>query len=104
MRDDLAFSRQLPRTCRSLTTATTGSERVVPGKQQPSGLGSPLSARLARSAASHWPFGIVLVAAVVVRVVVILGYPPILWFSDSYSYVQDAIAHVPDEILQNGYP
>jgi hypothetical protein len=104
MRADLAFFRQLPRPSRSLTNATTGSERVVPEEQQPSGQGSPLPARLARSAASHWPFGIVLLAAVVVRVVVILGYPPILWFSDSYSYIQDAIAHVPDKIRQNGYP
>jgi hypothetical protein len=87
-----------------LTNATTGSERVVPGQQQPPGRGSPLPARLARSAASHWPFGLVLLAAVVVRIVVILGYPPILWFNDSYNYIQDAVTHIPDEIRQNGYP
>ena len=39
-----------------------------------------------------------------VRLIVILGYPPILWFSDSYNYIQDAIAHVPDEVRPNGYP
>jgi hypothetical protein len=87
-----------------LTNATTGSERVIPGEQQPAGQGSPLLARLVPSVASHWPFGIVLLVAVVVRIVVILGYPPILWFSDSYSYIQDAITHVPDVIRQNGYP
>jgi hypothetical protein len=28
----------------------------------------------------------------------------VLWFTDSYNYIQDAITHVPDEVRPNGYP
>jgi hypothetical protein len=53
---------------------------------------------------THWQFGIVVLAAIAVRVIVILGYPPILWFNDSYNYLYDAVTHIPDEIRPNGYP
>jgi hypothetical protein len=87
-----------------LTNATTGSERIVPGQQPPAGQRSPLLTRLVRPAVTHWQFGLVVLAAVAMRIVVILGYPPILWFSDSYNYLQDAVTHVPDEVRPNGYP
>jgi hypothetical protein len=87
-----------------LTNATTGSDRVVPGQQPPAGQRSPLVRRLIRPAVTHWQFGLVMLVAIVVRVVVVLGYPPILWFSDSYNYIQDAVTHVPDEVRPNGYP
>jgi hypothetical protein len=87
-----------------LTNATTGSERIVPGQQPPAGQRSPLITRLVRPAVTHWQFGLVVLAAVAVRIVVILGYPPILFFSDSYNYLQDAVTHVPDEVRPNGYP
>jgi hypothetical protein len=53
---------------------------------------------------AHWQFGLVVVAALAVRVVVVLGYPPILWFSDSYNYLYDAVTHIPDQVRPNGYP
>jgi hypothetical protein len=53
---------------------------------------------------AHWQFGLVVVAALAMRIVVILGYPPILWFNDSYSYIQDAVTHTPDVARPNGYP
>jgi hypothetical protein len=87
-----------------LTNATTGSERVVPGQQPPAGERSPLLARLARPAVQHWQFGLVVLAAVAVRIIVVIGYPPILWFNDSYNYIQDALTHIPDEVRPNGYP
>ena len=87
-----------------MTNATTGSERIVPGQQPPAGQRSPLVTRLVRPAVTHWQFGLVVLAAVAMRIVVILGYPPILWFSDSYNYLQDAVTHVPDEVRPNGYP
>jgi hypothetical protein len=87
-----------------LTNATTGSERVVPGQQPPAGERSALLARLVRPAVRHWQFGLVVLAAVAMRVIVVIGYPPILWFNDSYNYIQDAITHVPDEVRPNGYP
>jgi hypothetical protein len=87
-----------------LTNATTGSERVVPGQPPPGGQRDPLLARLVRPAVTHWQFSLVVLAAIVVRIVVILGYPPILWFNDSYNYIYDAITHIPDEVRPNGYP
>jgi hypothetical protein len=86
-----------------LSNTTTGSDRVVPGQQPPEEQGSRL-ARLTRPAVTHWQFTIVAAAAIVMRIVVILGYPPILWFNDSYNYVYDAVTHIPDEVRPNGYP
>jgi len=86
-----------------LSNTTTGSDRVVHGQQPPEEQGSRL-ARFTRSAVRHWQFGVVLAAAIVVRITVILGYPPILWFNDSYNYVYDAVTHIPDTIRPNGYP
>ena len=86
-----------------MSNATTGSDRVVPGQQPPEERVSRLT-RLTRPAVTHWQFSIVLLAAIVVRIIVILGYPPILWFSDSYNYIQDAVTHTPDVVRPNGYP
>ncbi len=86
-----------------MSNATTGSDRVVPGQQPPEERDA-LLARLTRPAVTHWQFGIVLATAIVVRIIVILGYPPILWFNDSYNYLSDAVTHVPDRIRPNGYP
>lgn len=86
-----------------MTNATTGSERVVPD-QQPAGERNLLQARLIRPALAHWQFGLVLVAAIAARIVVVLGYPPLLWFSDSYNYLYDAVTHIPDQVRPNGYP
>jgi hypothetical protein len=87
-----------------LTNATTGSERVVPEQQPPAGERYPLPARLVRPLVAHWQFGLVVLAAIAMRAIVILGYPPILWFNDSYNYIQDALMRVPDEVRPNGYP
>jgi hypothetical protein len=61
-------------------------------------------ALLERALRPHWQFGIVLLAAVVIRIIVTLGYPPILWFNDSYNYVADAAALTPDLVRPDGYP
>jgi hypothetical protein len=87
-----------------LTNATTGSERIVPGQEPPAEARSPLFARLTRPAVVHWQFTIVAVAAIAVRVLVVLAYQPILWFNDSYNYLFDAVYHIPDEVRPNGYP
>ena len=77
-----------------MSNATTGSDRVVPGQQPPEPRDSRL-ARFTRPAVTHWQFAIVLAAAIVVRIIVILGYPPILWFNDSYNYLYDAVTSYP---------
>ena len=87
-----------------MTNTTTGSELVAPGQQPPAEERAPLLARLIRPVVTHWQFAIVAAVAVVVRIVVVLGYPPILWFNDSYNYIFDALSHVPDEVRPNGYP
>jgi hypothetical protein len=87
-----------------LSNATTGSDRVVPGQQPPAEERSSRLTRLARPAVTHWQFTIVLLAATVVRIIVILGYPPTFWFNDSYNYLYDAITHIPDQVRPNGYP
>ena len=87
-----------------MADTATGSERVVPGQQPSAGKRSPLPAWLARSARSHWQFMVVVAAAIVMRVIVVLGYPPIFWFNDSYNYIYDAVTHIPDEVRPNGYP
>jgi hypothetical protein len=87
-----------------LSNATTGSDRIIPGEQPPEEERVPRLARLARPAVTHRQFTVVLAAAVVVRIIVILGYPPILWFNDSYNYVYDAVKSTPDAIRPNGYP
>src|SRR5438046_1682844 len=80
----------------SMPNPSTGSGRVIPDQQPPREERGPRLARLTRPAVTHWQFTIVLAAAVVIRIIVILGYPPILWFNDSYNYIYDAVTHIPD--------
>ncbi len=87
-----------------MSNATTGSDRVIPDQQPPEQERGSRLTRLTRPVVTHWQFTIVLVAAVVMRIVVIFGYPPILWFNDSYNYIVDAVTHVPDRVRPNGYP
>jgi hypothetical protein len=87
-----------------LSNTTTGSDRVVPGQQPPEERRASRLTRLTGSVAAHWQFAIVVAVAVLMRIIVVLGYPPILWFDDSYNYVYDAFTHHPDVIRANGYP
>ena len=57
-----------------------------------------------RGLAAHWQFSVVLAVAVALRCVVMLGYRPILWYSDSYNYIADAVDHIPDVMRSSGYP
>jgi hypothetical protein len=87
-----------------LTNATTGSERIVPGQEPLAATRSQLLARLTRPVVTHWQFTVVTLAAVAVRILVMIAYPPILWFNDSYNYLYDAVYHIPDQVRPNGYP
>jgi hypothetical protein len=57
-----------------------------------------------RATRGHGPFAAVVGLAVLLRLAVVLGYPPILYFNDSYYYLNDAVHHLPDNIRPDGYP
>jgi hypothetical protein len=50
------------------------------------------------------PFGIIFVVAALLRLVVMLGYPPAMFFNDSYNYLTDAVTKTPDLVRSDGYP
>jgi hypothetical protein len=60
--------------------------------------------RLRRVASAHWLFGAVLGVAAVLRIVVMLGYPPAMYFNDSYNYLADAVFRAADVVRPDGYP
>jgi hypothetical protein len=64
---------------------------------------SPL-ARLRGLIGAHRPFVVVLGVAAALRVVVMLGYPPAMFFNDSYNYMTDAVTRSPDIVRSSGYP
>jgi hypothetical protein len=77
----------------------------VTGDTDPAG-SSPASAaaRLGRLIRRHRPFAVVLAVAAALRVVVMLGYPPAMFFNDSYNYMTDAVTRSPDIVRSDGYP
>lgn len=54
--------------------------------------------------AAHRPFAVLMVLASALRGVVMLGYPPAMFFNDSYNYLTDAATGRPDLVRANGYP
>jgi len=70
----------------------------------PDASGAPAGVRLRRLIAAHRPFLVVLAAAAVVRLIVMLGYPPAMFFNDSYNYMTDAVTRSPDIVRADGYP
>jgi hypothetical protein len=55
-------------------------------------------------ARAHRPFIIIVIAAALLRLVVMLGYPPAMFFNDSYNYMIDAVTKTPDIVRSDGYP
>jgi len=85
-----------------LRSVTKEAERTGPDDRavtRPGLLGRP--GRLIRD---HRPFAVVLAVAAVLRVVVMLGYPPAMFFNDSYNYMTDAVTRMPDLVRSSGYP
>jgi hypothetical protein len=95
---------------------TGGDEDVAASDGEPGGLGRPgragllagwvaaVPARLRTTIRAHWQFSLVVLVAAVLRIVIIVAYPPIMWFNDSYNYFYDAVTHIPDSVRPNGYP
>ena len=63
-----------------------------------------MPSRLRATIRTHWQFSLVLLAAALLRLVIIVAYQPIMWFNDSFNYFSDAVTQVPDSIRANGYP
>lgn len=59
---------------------------------------------LRQAGGGHGPFAVVAAVAVLLRLAVVLGYPPVMWFNDSYYYIDDAVRHTADNIRPSGYP
>jgi hypothetical protein len=55
-------------------------------------------------ARGHRPFIIVVIAAALLRLIVMLGYPPAMFFNDSFNYLTDAYTKTPDTVRSDGYP
>lgn len=77
-----------------LTDATRNDQRDLPA----------LATTIRRRGAAHWQFGTVLAVAAALRVVVMLGYPPAMYFNDSYNYLTDAVFRSADIVRPDGYP
>jgi hypothetical protein len=75
-----------------------------PDPSSPDESRAPAAARLRRLIGSHRPFLLVLAAAAAVRLIVMLGYPPAMFFNDSYNYMTDAVTRSPDIVRSDGYP
>ena len=61
-------------------------------------------AKLQRTIREHRAFTVVAIVAALLRVVVMLGYPPAMFFNDSYNYMTDAVTKSPDVVRSSGYP
>ena len=60
--------------------------------------------RLSGVVRANRTFSIILLAAALLRLVVMLGYPPAMFFNDSYNYMTDAYTKTPDLVRSDGYP
>jgi hypothetical protein len=59
---------------------------------------------LARQARRHWLFGLVLAAALALRILTALAFRPIMWFGgDSASYLATGLRLIPDPARVGGY-
>ena len=63
-----------------------------------------LRPRLSGVVRANRTFSIILLAAAALRLIVMLGYPPAMFFNDSYNYMEDAVTRTPDLVRGDGYP
>lgn len=61
------------------------------------------SRRLAAGLVAHRVFLAALAAAAALRGAVLLGFPPVMWFNDSYGYVAAAVSPHPGAVRPSGY-
>ena len=60
--------------------------------------------RLSGVVRANRTFSLILLAAALLRLIVMLGYPPAMFFNDSYNYMTDAVTRTPDMVRSDGYP
>jgi hypothetical protein len=63
-----------------------------------------LRLRLSGVVRANRTFSIILLAAALLRLIVMIGYPPAMFFNDSYNYMTDAVTRTPDIVRSDGYP
>jgi hypothetical protein len=80
-----------------------GSAEPWPGAREPPAGLSRAGAAVLAVPREHALFCAVLLVAVIARVVIVLGYPPALWFSDSLPYVRAALRPWPYPVRPVGY-
>ncbi|MFC5180128.1 hypothetical protein [Actinomadura harenae] len=79
-----------------------GLDRVLPGRSRPWAVPPPLRA-VGRFLAAHTVFLAVVGGAIALRVVAMLGFPSVLWFGDSRTYVTGALDMRPSTLRPSGY-
>jgi len=85
-----------------VVAAARGTEGPPPTDEPDS---EPLPSRSASFARRHALFGAVLLAAIAVRVVVMLGFPgALLYHNDSAAYIATALRMEPNQLHPDGYP
>ena len=89
------------------------TDDMLEGAPENTGIATPVASgpalpvlpgRLLAALRGHLLFCVVLLVAAALRLVVMLGYPPAMFYPDSYSYLNDAVTGVPDNVRGNGYP
>jgi hypothetical protein len=80
-----------------------GSGEPRPDAMEATAVSGRVRAALVAVPREHALFCSVLLVAVIVRVIVVLGYPPALWFEDSLFYVRAALRPSPDRVRPVGY-
>lgn len=91
-----------PQTGQQPAPAVPGAAPAVPGATTP-GAAPGRARRAVRLLRRHRLFAGVLATAAVLRAVVMLGYPPVMWFNDSYAYVWEAVHRVTAVNHPSGY-
>src|SRR5262249_37016321 len=77
---------------------------LVAADTDPASPGAPAATRLRGLIRRHRPFAAVLAVAAALRIVVMPGYRPAMFFNDSYVYMADAVTRSPDIVRSSGYP
>jgi hypothetical protein len=83
---------------------TAHSGPVISRAPEPPGRWEGLRLGASGMLRANRPFTIVVIVAALLRLIVMLGYPPAMFFNDSFNYLTDAYTKTPDLVRSDGYP